>query len=51
MCYCFVAAVTGTLPCMDSTRLVVMLTVRSALEINQVAQCNGYNFPATWLKQ
>ena len=49
-CY-FVAAILRTLPGMNSTRSVAVLTVRSASEVDGVAQCDGYNFPAGWLKQ
>ena len=50
VCYCFVAAVARTVPCIDPTRFVAALTVRSASEMNEVEQCTRYTFPMVWLK-
>ena len=41
----FLVTVTGTVPCMDLTRLAAALIIRSSSEIDGVEQCDGYNFP------
>ena len=45
VCRCFWVAVAGTVPCMDLTRLVAALIVRSSSEMDGAEQCVGYNFP------
>ena len=51
VCRCFLVAVAGTVPCVNSTRSDAALIVRSGSAMNGADQCAGYNFPTALVIQ